>query len=185
MWRRLSAWRCNKGVRLDPERSRFAKRVLRWLPLSLLLIHLLVSAISANYKIGLDLYAMKCLPWRVFLITLRQDGKTEFRSGDFVAFYGDRRIGHGFEGVLMVKQVAGVAGDHLVIRDDIPWLNGRRLRSLDLVKRLGKQDGGFDRDETVPPGHLWVIGTEPRSYDGRYWGFLREQDVIGTARPLF
>ena len=30
-----------------------------------------------------------------------------------------------------------------------------------------------------------VLGTEPRSYDGRYWGFLDQSAVIGTVKPLF
>jgi type IV secretory pathway protease TraF len=37
----------------------------------------------------------------------------------------------------------------------------------------------------IPTGHYFVTLPHPRSFDSRYIGLIRREDVIGVARPIF
>ena len=89
-----------------------------------------------------------------------------------------------FDGKIIAKLVAGVPGDRVLIKNDRAYVNGQFIGELILNGKLGKSPGAFDRDEIVPEGKLFVIGTLPRSYDGRYWGFLNQDVLIGHVTPL-
>jgi conjugal transfer pilin signal peptidase TrbI len=106
------------------------------------------------------------------------------QRGDIVTFITRGEMGHGFDGELVTKMVGGLPGDVILVKDDVLYINGKKIGELDLVEKLGKSRGAFDRSETVPSGFLFVIGTEPRSYDGRYWGFLPKRELVGKAYPL-
>jgi len=43
----------------------------------------------------------------------------------------------------------------------------------------------FSFSGKVPDGALFVVGDSPDSYDSRYFGFLRKEDVIKIAHPVF
>ena len=83
-----------------------------------------------------------------------------------------------------IKRVVALPGERVVV-DPLGqvWINGERLREpyvdhiCDNVERhcstLSKQ---------VPPGHVLVLGdNRPNSLDGRRWGFLPTEQVIGRA----
>jgi conjugal transfer pilin signal peptidase TrbI len=56
---------------------------------------------------------------------------------------------------------------------------------LDLLAKLQKPSGYFDRRVVIPQGHYLFIGTLPRAYDGRYWGFVPYRDIVASARALW
>lgn len=93
-------------------------------------------------------------------------------------------MGPRFEGKLIGKQVAAVAGDRVIVKNDILYINGIKTAPLYLIKRLNATPGQFDRDEIVPSGKILALGTEPHSYDGRYWGWLDTGQIIAKVEPL-
>lgn len=142
-----------------------------------------VGAFRSDHRIGLDLNDVRCLPWRVYYITL---GRRPVVRGDYVAFVASHGLmGPRFDGKLIGKQVAAIEGDHVVVKDDVLYINGKKIAPLYLLSRLHAAPGTFDRDQIVPAGMILALGTEPRSYDGRYWGWLATKDIIGTVNPLF
>ena len=86
----------------------------------------------------------------------------------------------------VLKRVAAIPGDHLVIKDQVVSVNGREVvRGLVLASIYGKTPADFQRDEIVPPGRLFVFGDADRSDDSRYWGYLESAKVVGTVKRLF
>ena len=86
----------------------------------------------------------------------------------------------------VLKRVAAVAGDHLVIKDQVVTVNGREVvRGLVLASVYKTTPQQLQRDETVPPGRLFVFGDADRSDDSRYWGYLDSAKVVGTVKRLF
>ena len=82
--------------------------------------------------------------------------------------------------------VFALPGDAFEVKNDLAYINGKPVgRKLDLIEKLGKQPGSFDRKEVVPAGHVLLLGTEPRSFDGRYWGFVPENEIVAKATPLW
>lgn len=162
----------------------FAKKALFWTAISLSVLYPLLSMATHNIRIGLDLQEVRCLPWRVYLLELGRP--KQMIKGGVVAFKPrDGLMGPKFEGRLVGKMIAGVPGDVLEVKQDVAYVNGKRVGELVLLPKLNAKPGSYDRRETVPANKILVLGTEPRSYDGRYWGFLDQSAVIGTVKPLF
>lgn len=147
-----------------------------------------IRAYAATYSIGYDPQHERCLPWSWYLLDKRPPD--EVRRGDLVGFIANGRLGQKFEMLtrgkgLVVKQVGGVPGDVIEVRNNVFYLNGRRMGHLNLLARMGKESGHFDRIETVRPGHYALIGTLPNSLDSRYYGQVPKADLIVRAYPIF
>jgi conjugal transfer pilin signal peptidase TrbI len=178
-WRQV--WACfwaEKG------RRAFAGKALAFCALTFAIFYPLLSMATHDVRIGIDMQEVRCLPWRVYLLKLGRP--TEFTRGAYVAFKPRNGLmGPKFEGRLVGKMVAGLPGDELVVSHDEASVNGRPVGKLVLLPKLAAKPGSHDRRETVPEGKILVLGTDPRSYDGRYWGFLDQSDVIGSVHPMF
>ena len=185
----LSFFARSQGMRwqsfwADQGKKKFAIRALLWTAISFAVLYPLLSMATHNIRIGVDLQEVRCLPWRVYLLEL---GRPEqMTKGGVVAFKPRNGLmGPKFEGRLVGKMIAGVPGDVLEVKHDVAYVNGKRVGELVLLPKLHAKPGSYDRREIVPAGKILVLGTEPRSYDGRYWGFLDQSAVIGTVKPLF
>ncbi|RME61056.1 S26 family signal peptidase, partial [Candidatus Parcubacteria bacterium] len=53
------------------------------------------------------------------------------------------------------------------------------------AEKLGKSVESFERSFVVSDGHLFVLGTQSRSFDGRYWGELPANQVEGKAYAIW
>ena len=86
----------------------------------------------------------------------------------------------------ILKRVAAVPGDRILIKDDVVSVNGRPIvHGLPLAGIYKRSVAELARDEIVPPGHVFLIGDADRSDDSRYWGYLEISKVVGTATRLF
>jgi len=144
---------------------------------------------KAHYRIGIATQAATCLPgWRVLLIALddRQphtDAVYAFRArGIETVFDGKTFFPDGTE---FAKVVSAVPGDRIAVGEEITSVNGEpRARGLALHRTLGKPTTAFVRTMTVPPEHYFFLGLSYDSYDGRYWGFVHANQIIGRAYRL-
>lgn len=138
---------------------------------------------TRDWYLGLPSQAQSCLPYRVFLVSRRDRA---VGRGDYVGFLADGRVQPFFApGQLMVKQVVGVEGDRVTVSGGEVLVNGVPRGTLVLAATLGQPPARFGRDERVPPGAYWVMGTAPNSFDSRYWGYLGREQVVGRAYPLW
>ena len=188
MWPQWSASSCP-----DPSgRRRFAFFAVTLVVVAMLLgKYSLAPALARNWRILIDEQERTCLPFRVAVMKVGRPDTV--KKGDFVAFIPHGRMGMGVDEKMaakpgrrvIVKMVAGVAGDVLKVADDQAYINDKPLGQLDLLQRLGKPPGAFDRTEIVPAKHYALFGTLPRSYDSRYWGFVPHEELVGVIYPLF
>lgn len=137
-----------------------------------------------GWKIGHDPQTAGCLPWSFYVYDHSHPKVQDLHRGDLIVFEA-RHLRFFKDGMHMDKLVVGLPGDVLEVRQDVAYINGRRWGKLWLRKTLGGRPGQFDRKVVVPAGQVAVMGTEPPSYDSRYWGFLSEDRIIGRARLLF
>lgn len=84
-----------------------------------------------------------------------------------------------------IKRVVALPGERVDV-DPLGqvWINGERLRepyvdyNCDPLERFCQPLS----DQVVPPGHVLVLGdNRPNSQDGRFWGFLPTDQMIGRA----
>lgn len=175
----------------DPVRRRFAAISVLVIAASLLFGSMLGANLSLTWRVLVDSQERTCLPFRVAVVKLGQP--KNLKVGDYVAMIPRGRLGMGIDDMVsqnpgrrfIVKQVAGLPGDVLVVKGDEVFINGKSHGRLDLLQRLGKPSGAYDRQEVVPPGSYLLFGTLPRSYDSRYWGPAPLEELVGVAYPIY
>jgi signal peptidase I len=91
-----------------------------------------------------------------------------------------------------IKRVIGIGGDTVQIRNKVVYVNGERIKdSHAFFQDKAIIPGTFSpRDNfgpvTVPKDSYFVMGdNRDRSYDSRFWGFVKKNDLIGRALVLY
>lgn len=144
-------------------------------------IAIAIVLLAANFKLGYSPQEVKSLPWRVWVVHKTDESVTR---NDYVAFLTDERMTDYFPlGTQFVKQVIGVPGDRVVVSDGVIRVNGRRVGEI--LVAFGNPAAAFERDFTIADDRYWVMGTNPLSYDSRYWGTITQGQVLGQSYPIW
>lgn len=126
------------------------------------------------------------LPYHVAWL---QSGAAPLQRGDLVVFRfeGPAQTRYpGLRGQPFFKRVCGLPGDIVTVQGRLVRVNGA---SVGMAKTHA-----FDRQPlapiaplVIPPGHYFVQGTDPDSFDSRYRdsGLVRAEQVLGVVVPLF
>lgn len=154
-----------------------------------------------NFRIGIDTQENKCVPYTIFLININE---RELVVGNMYAFASDSRHQPFFRpGTPLVKILMGAAGDKVRIEQNYSTVDGKKLRNglpQILINNEVVGEGlpytsmpdspinapveAFLGEKTLVEGEYWFMGTLPYSFDSRYWGTVKEKQVIGRAYPL-
>jgi signal peptidase I len=112
---------------------------------------------------------------------------TEPKRGDVVVFVYPMDRSKDF-----IKRVIGVGGDIIEIKNKKIYINGTAFNdthgiytdSLILPRSMQPRDN-FGPVK-VPAGHIFAMGdNRDNSYDGRFWGFVNLDDVVGKAFIIY
>src|SRR5262249_35130602 len=126
----------------------------------------------------------KCLP-DMHLSLMIHRHPAHIVDGDLVFWKPAGALAYVKQQVVM-KQVAGVPGDHLQIRAGKVLINGHQVvEGLALAVLYQATPELLERDEVIPAGKLFVVGQHPHSDDSRYWGYLDVAQVDGFALKIF
>ncbi len=100
--------------------------------------------------------------------------------------------------MVLLKRVVAIPGDRVTVHDGTLSINGRRVdvtwHGGVATERLGASahaislddGGGPDFDGVVPPDRYLLLGdNRGNSRDGRYFGFVSRDRIIGRARGVF
>jgi len=105
-----------------------------------------------------------------------------FRHRDCAQIQPGLRLNHD----RMIKQAGCLAGDHLVVDDAHRFTcNGRPLGQALETDSKGQTLPRFFHNGPVPASKLFMVGTHPRSYDSRYFGFIDAHAILYQALPLW
>lgn len=142
------------------------------------------------------------LPYRLFFLKRETP-----RKGDYVLFQHRSKYLEGTN--LFVKQVVCVEGEILEIRErnyfcDNRYLGSAKEYTLKGVRRLHLLTGigwippdamnrlldterlePFVFHGTIPVGFLFLMAPHKDSYDSRYFGFIKREEILAVANPLF
>lgn len=88
--------------------------------------------------------------------------------------------------VPLLKRVAGIARDRVCAQNRTVTVNGDPVALRRNADAAGRPLAGWHGCIRLAPGMVFLLMTEtPDSFDGRYFGPTRAQDVIGKATPLW
>ena len=102
--------------------------------------------------------------------------------GDIVVFSPTESLKQQNVKDTLIKRVIGLPGEKVEIKAGRVYINDRVLREKYIVEKLAYQWGPV----TVPANSYLVMGdNRDNSYDGRYWGFVPRDHIIGKATIRF
>jgi signal peptidase I len=105
------------------------------------------------------------------------------RRGDVVIFRFPEDRSQDF-----IKRLVGLPGDEILIRRKQVYVNGRPFSDPHEIHKDPRMlpASASPRDDfgpvRVPQGSYFMMGdNRDESYDSRFWGFVKETDIIGMA----
>ena len=86
----------------------------------------------------------------------------------------------------MIKKVGCLSGEQLTMdAANHFFCNGRLLGQALEADSKGRPLPQFSFNGTVPADKLFMVGTHPRSYDSKYYGFIDVYEISHQALPLW
>ena len=88
------------------------------------------------------------------------------------------------------KKVVGLAGDHLQI-DDYVYINNNKIKNTKIFKIDPQGNDMYfmpnkDKNMVIPKGFMFVVSDyNELSFDGRYFGIVPINSLIGKIKPIF
>ena len=127
------------------------------------------------------------LEHRIFFLTKAKDS---IKIGDYLVFkHEDTSFVH--KGLdqkndRLVKKVGCSPGNRLSVDSKRTFFCGQR----ELGKALKADSKGrslpvFDFTGVVPDNSYFMVGTNPRSFDSRYFGFIHADEILYKALPIW
>lgn len=107
------------------------------------------------------------------------------RRFDIIVFHANKKEDY-------VKRVIGLPGDRIAYKNDILYVNGKKvdepyLRPYKQKLLDGRLTGDFTLEEVtgktrVPPGCIFVLGDNRlSSWDSRHFGFVKINQIVGKV----
>ncbi|MBI0530290.1 S26 family signal peptidase [Sphingomonas sp. TX0522] len=125
------------------------------------------------------------------LYAIRQAG--EPRLGELVAVMPPEPLagfladgGYLPRGVPLLKHIAALPGQRVCRVDEVVTVDGRRVGLARERDRIGRVLPSWSGCRAIVHGELFLMNTAaPDSLDGRYFGPLPANSVLGSATPLW
>ncbi len=146
---------------------------------------LCVLAISSQFSIYIDMQHTRCLPWFAYLSV---PSKSPINRGEYIVFEAKNNVFFGRRnGEIVGKEVMGVPGDQISINKAGVFINKLKIGEIEAYAayKLNMPADSFEKDYTLGPNSYFVAGTEPHSFDSRYWGALDSSLIRGKIVGLF
>jgi signal peptidase I len=146
--------------------------------------HILVNKLAYGLRMPDSFFGLTFpgVPWGHYLFDI---GKVH--RGDVVVFVFPPDPTRDF-----IKRVIGIGGDTIAVKAGVVYLNGHLMPDPHAHFIIPAQDRSHfsPRDYfgpvTVPKGDFFMMGdNRDRSYDSRFWGFVRRDEVEGRAILIY
>ncbi|MBQ9258292.1 MAG: S26 family signal peptidase [Neisseriaceae bacterium] len=125
-----------------------------------------------------------CLPYRVFF--WHKSNRVAIQRDDYILGKAIKMLPYLADGERIGKQVKGIAGDTVEIKNGIVKINGQYLTTVEYgAKKYNLPNTHWDTVYTLQQGELFLYGTSENSYDSRYWGAFPQERVLGIIEPVF
>lgn len=137
----------------------------------------------------IDVVVSGSLSHRIFFL-----GKVPARieGGEYMVFKYNHKVMNRFikkalvRQDLLTKRVACMPGQTLKVAPGrIFSCDGRPLGMALMTDSLGERLPVFDFNGLVPKGSYFMVGSNPRSFDSKYFGFVKKNEIVFRAYPIW
>lgn len=140
---------------------------------------------SLRYSIGVNGQIVGCIQGNFFLV----DHKDRVpKQGKIFAYRSMQAEPVYPNGTLMAKYLAAGPGDTVEVTPDFRILVNEKqfTRGLPHLKDADDETlKNFIGKRVLKADEYWVLGDLPMSFDSRYWGAIRVDQLVGRAYVLF
>lgn len=142
---------------------------------------LFVQYLSHNYILGFN--TTGSLPDRLYLVNKNEKS---FNLGDKVAFLYDSPEYFIYKkGKLFAKIATCFPGQELIRKRNIFYCDGKQVAVSFEKDSKGQNLPVFIYNGRIPQGNYFFTTPHLNSYDSRYFGFVKKEQIIGVARSVF
>lgn len=143
-----------------------------------------ITSAGQRWEILVDGQVNRCLENTRALLLDRRDRVIE--RGAIYAFDAPPAAAALFrDGTRFAKRIVGLPGDLVEVTVDATAINGVVIgEGLDLTGSLGMPPETYVRRFTVRAGTVFPMGETRDSFDGRYYGVVPVEALLGRARRL-
>ncbi len=141
---------------------------------------LLAAAYFSGIRISFNISGS--LPFRVFLTIRSEEISCGPRS--IGLFRLNVRNPYWDYGTVFAKRFVGCPGDTLRTKGAEFYLNGEKIVLARGHDSKGIAVTSFRFEGVIPAGSYFVLGDGEKSYDSRYWGFVKRSWIVGRGFPL-
>lgn len=118
------------------------------------------------------------------------DKSTDFERGDIVTFstknYSDiLNYSGSIKNITFSKYIAGISGDYIRIENNKIYINDKEKGNIFKVDGLNNKLPQLkEKKYIVKVNEVFVLGTNDKSFDSRYYGCIKKSDVIYKLVPF-
>lgn len=178
-------WLKIRGPEIPREKRWSPTYVINLVCITAIVLILVGRGIHDNFRVGLTFAEVKCLEGTGFFMRMSPPDQVE--RGKVYAYRSKGMAPLLADGRLVVKIAAAVEGDHVRVDETGIYINGKFWGPLNPItmEKVGISAKAVTREYTVGKGHVLMLGTLPRSYDGRYIGPVPLHLLEGPAWMLW
>ncbi|MCG7877687.1 MAG: signal peptidase I [Candidatus Thiodiazotropha endolucinida] len=145
----------------------------------------LFNIATSRYRIAIDFESIRCIQEYSIYLVDKHDKEPKrnhlymFNSKNLLPIYP--------KNTKMLKYLRGMPGDTVTIdhNDNIYIENQYIATGLSLAKsKLGQSKNTFRGTTVLQENQYWFLGTSSHSFDSRYWGTVKQSDILGRAYGL-
>lgn len=137
-----------------------------------------------RYSFGYSNQFISCIPGQSWYLIDKED--KNLQPGNIYTFVSRSIPPTIKEGELITKYLRGVPGDRVTLNADGVFVNGVKYADKYLFARwMGIDPAKFYGEKILGPNEYWFMGTGVTSFDSRYWGTVKAEQIVGRSYALF
>lgn len=148
------------------------------------IVFIIMSTYLVMYLFGYKILISntQSLPYTVFF----QTPNKEFKNGSIVTFkYQFKNYFTYTQGSNFTKIIGCSQKQHLSKINNTFYCDGVLLGTALTKDGKGNFIESVELNEIVPQGKYFMIGTNPKSYDSRYFGYVDGKDIEGVTYGIY
>lgn len=138
-----------------------------------------------NYQLGIDPQSRQCLPDHSFYL-ISYD-KSDLITGQIYAFKSKNMQPFFEDNTTVIKVLVAKPGDTVEVNSSLEILVNNIVVSSGfmLAEKLAIDTSNFIGKKKLESDEYWFLGKTEDSFDSRYWGSVKYEQIIGKTYPIF